>query len=316
MNKAPRLPAGAPLCRHPFLNLDIPAGGTVADTRWKASPAIPGKPKSCMTKRKTLFLLTFGMLALVATARADNPLRDSIRANAVVPARLLPGPFGILAGVWAANVPALIPLADVRAALPAIPGAGLLLSGLPSREVLFTAYLQRLASDYESQHILYRSAPLSDCSGMFHRLLQRMKETFPGFAYPEVAEARSSRALAQWYYDRGALHVIDDAAGSGHLIRPGAILFFGQVGKAYPHPTIGQLTASGTGIMHIGTVVGVEKDEAGNTIAYTMFHARGRGKPASHTRHYFRHPGNPGLPAFGNWRQQWVAVAYIDTGVE
>lgn len=243
--------------------------------------------------------------------------KDSSQARIEALPMLLPVPFGITAGLLGANLPLVYPALDARAVLPAIaangPALHSLIAGLPPRETVFASYLQRLASDYEAQHILYRSVPLSDCSGMFHQLLLKMKEAFPAFAYPAVAEARSSRALARWYYDKGSLHIIDEAGGSGELIRPGAVMFFGQVGKKYNSPSIDQLTTYGAGIMHIGTVVEVEKDEQGKVIAYTMFHARGRGKPASHTRHYLRHPGNPGLPAFGNWRQQWVAIAYMDT---
>ena len=183
----------------------------------------------------------------------------------------------------------------------------------PMETLDFSGFLRAAAEGFEQQRILYRSIPLSDCSGMFHRLLEEMKEVFPAYQYPTVAEARSSRALAQWYYDRDALHLIEDAAQSGHLIQPGAVMFFGQIGKKYAKPTIEQLVIPGVGIQHIGTVVEVEYDEAGQVTSYTMFHARGKGKIASKTKHYLQRPSNPTLPAYGNWRQQWVAVAYIDT---
>jgi len=256
---------------------------------------------------------------MVATAAQAQSVaaKDSSQASAEVFSLALPAPFGIMAGIWGSNFAFPYPSLDARSALPAVAANGpvlySLISSLPSREEVFTGYLQHLANDYESRHILYRSIPLSDCSGMFHRLLQQMKEAFPAFVYPEVTAARSSRALAQWYHDKGSLRIIEDAAKSGELIKPGAIMFFGQVGKKYSKPTIGQLTTYGSGIMHIGTVVDVEKDEQGKTVAYTMFHARGRGKPASRTRHGLQHPQNSSLPAFGNWRQQWVAIAYIDT---
>jgi hypothetical protein len=180
----------------------------------------------------------------------------------------------------------------------------------------FSHYLRTAANEFEQRRILYRSIPLSDCSGMFHRLLQEMKDIFPDYEYPEVSEARSSRALAQWYYNREALDIIEDAANSGHLIKPGSIMFFGQSGKKYLKPTIEQLVISGVGIQHIGTVVDVEYNEEGQLISYTMFHARGKGKIASKTKHYLQRPGNPTLPAYGNWRQQWVAVANIATAPE
>lgn len=264
-----------------------------------------------------------GMLLAATASRAEDQSHwatafpDSGQVDIDTFTLILPAPFGLLSSVWGGRLAFPAPSLSPQSALPAIAANGPalygLFSSLPPREAIFSGYLQRLAKDYESQHILYRSIPLSDCSGMFHRLLQQMKEAFPAFVYPEVAEARSSRALAQWYYDRGSLHIVEDAAASGQLIKPGAIMFFGQIGKKYSQPTIEQLTTYGVGIMHIGTVVDVEKDEQGNVIAYTMFHARGRGKPASHTRHYLRRPQTSGLPAFGNWRQQWVAVAYMDT---
>ncbi|MCB0615755.1 MAG: hypothetical protein KDC75_20695 [Phaeodactylibacter sp.] len=275
-----------------------------------------------MTKRKMLPFLALGFLLVTTGVRAEDisnsamVRQDSSRANtqAFTPPS---APFGILAGFWGGSLSFPYPALDAPSALPAIAANGpvlySLMAGLPSREAVFNGYLQRLAGEYESQHILYRSVPLSDCSGMFHRLLQQMKAAFPAFVYPEVTEARSTRALAQWYYDRNALHIIEDAANSGHLIKPGAIMFFGQIGKKYRQPSIEQLTTYGQGIMHIGTVIEVEKDEQGQVTAYTMFHARGRGKPASHTRHYLQRPNNSSLPAFGNWRQQWIAVAYIDT---
>ena len=180
----------------------------------------------------------------------------------------------------------------------------------------FNHFLLTAAHEFEQRRILYRSIPLSDCSGMFHRLLQEMKDAFPDYRYPEVSEARSSRALAQWYHNQDALTIISDAAKSGSLIKPGAVMFFGQSGKKYTKPTIEQLVIAGVGIQHIGTVVDVEYNEEGELISYTMFHARGKGKIASKTKHYLQRPGNPTLPAFGNWRQQWVAVANIATAPE
>ena len=266
--------------------------------------------------------LALGFLLVTTGVRAEDisnsamVRQDSSRANtqAFTPPS---APFGILAGFWGGSLSFPYPALDAPSALPAIAANGpvlyRLMAGLPSREAVFNGYLQRLAGEYESQHILYRSVPLSDCSGMLHRLIQQMTAALPAFVYPEVTEARSTRALAQWYYDRNALHIIEAAANSGHLIKPGAIMFFGQIGKKYRQPSIEQLTTYGQGIMHIGTVIEVEKDEQGQVTAYTMFHARGRGKPASHTRHYLQRPNNSSLPAFGNWRQQWIAVAYIDT---
>lgn len=175
-------------------------------------------------------------------------------------------------------------------------------------------YLQQLADFYESQELLYRSAPLSDCSGLLHRVLRSLQAACPDYAYPSPTEARDSRALARWYYEREQLVIIEQAADSSHLIRPGAILFFGRSGRRFKSPDLATLTAA-RGIQHVGLVVDVEYDEDGQVAAYTLFHATRPGKRAGRSIRYRSRPGSPHLPAYGNWKQQLVAMAPLWPGL-
>lgn len=172
------------------------------------------------------------------------------------------------------------------------------------------AYLDFLAAFYEEQDIRYRSAPLTDCSGLMHRIFRNLQEACPSLDFPSPATARSSRALARWYYDRGQLSIIHHAADSSHLIRPGALLFFGRNGRRFRSPDIGQLCHS-RGIQHIGLVVSVAYDADGTVAAYTLLHAPRPGQSISRVNRYRTNPKAPHLPAYGNWGQQWVAVAHL-----
>lgn len=175
----------------------------------------------------------------------------------------------------------------------------------------FDDYILAVAGNFEKQKIAYNSIPLSDCSGMFHRMVLAVKDFCPAYQYPEADEARDTRALARWYYDNNNLVIVQDAAASGHLIRPGSVMFFGNSEVKYTNITIDKIAVRG-GIEHMGTVVEVEKDRDGNVIGYTMFHGRNPRKPAGNTKHKLKN-SNRKVPPFGNWTQQWVAVANIAT---
>lgn len=170
------------------------------------------------------------------------------------------------------------------------------------------------AKNFEKQKIAYNSIPLSDCSGMFHRLAMAVRDFCPDYRYPEPDEARDTRDLARWYFDNSNLVIVQDASSGGRLIRPGSVMFFGNSDVKYTNITIDKIAVRG-GIEHMGTVVEVEKDEAGNVIGYSMFHGRNPRKPAGITKHkkVSRSLSRGQLPSFGNWTQQWVAVANIAT---
>ena len=69
----------------------------------------------------------------------------------------------------------------------------------------------------------------------------------------------------------------------------------------------------GTGINHVGVVVSVSKDAAGNVTSYELFHGHGRtGKTsASVTNYHQSEPSRPVYPPDGNGREQWVAFTLL-----
>jgi len=171
-------------------------------------------------------------------------------------------------------------------------------------------HLIDFSKDIERKKITYNSEPLSDCSGMFIRLLQSLEKECNQHTFLDPKKTRSSRGIAKWYYDQGNFVMIKDASKIGHLIQAGAVLFFGRSGKKYDQLNIDLLTSS-QGIEHVGTVTKVVKDGAGNVVSYEMFHGRSTGKIAQRTNYHDLHPKRKELPPFGNWNQQLVGIAYV-----
>ncbi|WPD20865.1 MAG: hypothetical protein SD837_11715 [Candidatus Electrothrix scaldis] len=173
--------------------------------------------------------------------------------------------------------------------------------------------LREVVTSLEEQSLLYNTGPLTDCSGIFHRVLQGLKEQCPGRDFPTVEKDRDSRALARWYHERGKLQLIDNAEESAALLKPGAIIFFGRNGSVYEDFSVDDLLTPRKGIAHLGVVVKVHKDKSGKVLHYELFHGYGRKgiTAASVTDWHKRTPTRNGYPPFGNGRQQWVAVARI-----
>lgn len=165
----------------------------------------------------------------------------------------------------------------------------------------------------EARSILYGIGPLSDCSGIFHRVLLGVKKRFPAYAYPSPGQYRDSRDLARWYHEQGELILVRNAVLQSDLIRPGMALFFGRGGTVYRNFTVKKLLSRQGGIHHVGVVTRVYKDRAGQVVGYELFHGHGRrGRTAaSTTRWHKRRPTRAGYPPFGNGRQQLVAAARI-----
>lgn len=172
---------------------------------------------------------------------------------------------------------------------------------------------------------------LQDCSGIFLRITDSLKARIPALAdklkytFPNANEHRSSRGIARWYHEHGNLHIVEDGKAEANRIHPGSVMFFANTDQHYSNMNIDLLAGPPSGvpkgvIMHIATVVSVVKDDAGNVIKYTMMHGRNTKNPASASG------GNCDCGAttgkqhekfpFGNWNQQWVAVANIETPVE
>ncbi|MCI5148557.1 MAG: hypothetical protein D3916_04055 [Candidatus Electrothrix sp. MAN1_4] len=176
-----------------------------------------------------------------------------------------------------------------------------------------TSPLHQVITTLEKKSLLYATQPLTDCSGIFHRLVQGLKVQCPAKEFPTVEQYRDSRAIARWYHEHGKLQLIKDAVNSTDLLHPGAVLFFGKNGSEYQDFSLDELLTPQKGIAHLGVVVKVHKNASGQVMHYELFHAHGRkGKtPASITDWHKRTPTRNGYPPFGNGRQQWVAVARL-----
>ncbi len=173
-------------------------------------------------------------------------------------------------------------------------------------------------TELEAQSILYGTGPLSDCSGIFHRVLKGLKKRCPGHAYPPLSQYRDSRNIARWYHERGELLLIKDPLKQTSVIRPGMVLFFGHTGVWYKNPSVKTLLSPRRGIYHVGVVARVHRDATGKIVQYELFHGHGqRGRTtASVTTWHKRKPDRAGYPPFGNGRQQLVAAARIIWPVE
>ena len=185
--------------------------------------------------------------------------------------------------------------------------------------------LEEIAQNMEKQKLIYDSSLGQDCSGIFHRIKDSIQARIPAlkgteYQYPEFKSIRSSRQIADWYHRNNNLLIVEDPIASRNSIRPGSVMFFAKPGKKFRNMTIEQLTdnknnfTSNGYIMHIAVVTSVQTDENDNVIAYTMMHGRNKRHPASRSgSKEVQSTRTTGLPAFGNWSQQWVAVANIAT---
>ncbi|WP_446009256.1 hypothetical protein [Candidatus Electrothrix sp.] len=173
--------------------------------------------------------------------------------------------------------------------------------------------LHEVVNTLEKKSLLYATQPLTDCSGIFHRVVQGLKDQCPAKKFPSLEKYRDSRDIARWYHEQGKLQLVKNAVDSTDLLQPGAVLFFGKNGSQYREFSVEELLNPQKGIAHLGIVVNVHKDASGQVVHYELFHGYGRkGKtPASVTDWHKRTPTRASYPPFGNGRQQWVAVARL-----
>lgn len=170
--------------------------------------------------------------------------------------------------------------------------------------------VMEIAIALERQKIGYNTEDLSDCSGVFHRVLMNLQREYPTITLPKPTTHRSTRKLARWYHERGSLEVVRSAADEDDAIRPGVVLFYGQRGKRYDDATPEELFEIGSGIAHMGVVVGVERVD-GRVLGYSLFHGRRTGTDASITRYHRRAPSRANHPPYGNGDEHWVAYSPI-----
>ena len=210
------------------------------------------------------------------------------------------------------------------------------LKGRAVDEERLSVILDLIAQDLEAQNLEYRSDLGQDCSGIYHKikdLIQRRMKTLGDkskYTYPAYTEDRNTRQIATWYHRHNNLYIVQDPLADRNKIRPGSVMFFARTDEKFSKPDIATLTnadvfqhdqAAGKGkIYHVGVVTKVEKDENGNVVRYTLMHGRNSKYTASRTSGNYDGPGGykktfAKFP-FGNWNQQWVAVAQIETAVE
>lgn len=217
--------------------------------------------------------------------------------------------------------------ADELTANP-IPSEGVVLNrintGISDRKI--GEILSNIAENMEKKKLAYISSKAQDCSGIFHQLKDSLQNRLPTLAggssyqYPEYKNIRSSRQIADWYHKNGNLLIVEDPMASRNSIRPGSVMFYGKPNKKFKNMTIESLTdkdnnyTSNGAIMHIAVVTNVRTDEDGNVLEYTIMHGRNKRVHASRSgSKEVQSTRTKGLPPFGNWSQQWVAVANIMT---
>lgn len=189
-----------------------------------------------------------------------------------------------------------------------------------------SSVLESISENLEKKKLAYASSKGQDCSGIFHQIKDSIQARLPGlrknagYQYPVYNQIRSSRQIANWFHEKGNLMIVEDAVASKNSIRPGSVMFYGKPNKKYSNMTIDILTdrsnnfTSNGAIMHIAVVTSVRKDENGNVVDYTIMHGRNSRVHASRSgSKEVQSRNTKGLPAFGNWSQQWVAVANIAT---
>lgn len=244
-----------------------------------------------LRKHKRLIALTGAFLAAVALAGCG---KDNLALSAQLPV--------------SPEIPVVLPS---QPAPPAVMSSSL--SSLQCDISDIADPLREIVTALEEKSLLYATGPLTDCSGIFHRVVQGLKYRCPSKEFPAVKEYRDSRALARWYYERGQLQLVENAEESTKLLKPGAIVFFGRNGSVYEDFSVDDLLTPRKGIAHLGVVVKVHKNESGQVVYYELFHGHGRKgvTAASVTDWHKRTPTRTDYPPFGNGRQQWVAIARI-----
>lgn len=167
-----------------------------------------------------------------------------------------------------------------------------------------------IADSLMGLRIMYSNNPdrLADCSGIFHRFLLSLKRQCGQLDLPPIENARSSRAIARWYADRGKLAVVTNALVQSHLIKPGKVLFFGHRWTKYDKLSLADVLSQ---TYHLAICVEVTHDRNGVVQSYKLFHGRRTGKTAMITDWHKRRPSRANLPALGNWDEQLIGIAPV-----
>lgn len=187
-----------------------------------------------------------------------------------------------------------------------------------------------IAQSVENQRLLYDVKERTDCSGIFHRVMDEFRTQCPGPDYPPAA-SRDTREIAKWYAKQQRMIWINQPLTQDNLIRVGAVMFFGQRDTKY---TMSQLKSEimyqrGKGINHVGIVTKVKMTADGHVKQYWMLHGHGKTgvtmagvtstkyvNQAGETKYNNQNrkyvSGSVGqMTPYGNWDEQWVGVAPV-----
>lgn len=166
-----------------------------------------------------------------------------------------------------------------------------------------------IAMDLSGRNLAYsaKAKDFRDCSGVFHRFINELRKSCPGITGPDKSD-RSSRRIAQWYAFNGRLFLIQNVFEQDWMIRPGAVMFYGQRRKHYRNVTLGTALKE---IGHIGIVTSASRSPSGKVLSYELFHGRSRGKPAAITTYHKRSPVRKGYHPLGNADQQLIGIAWL-----
>jgi len=185
--------------------------------------------------------------------------------------------------------------------------------------------LTSIAENLEAKRLVYDGSLMQDCSGIYHQMKDSLQSRLPAlggaeYQYPSSKNVRNTRQIADWFYKNNNLLIVEDAVASKNSIRPGSVMFYGKSNKTFTGIDIDMLTdrdnnyTPNGAIMHIAVVTAVTTDKEGNVVDYTIMHGRNPKRHASRTGSKEVQSNNTkGLPPFGNWSQQLVAIANIAT---
>lgn len=185
------------------------------------------------------------------------------------------------------------------------------------------------------------SLALQDCSGSFLRVVSQVAASCPEHeaklpidagvpAYSKATDgttvdagmirARTTQSTAQWYKDNGLFTPVycdgnymsftADLKAAEKLLHPGAVVWYGK-GESCSTKDAGE-TALINNINHMGTVLSVERNDAGEVQSYKIYHGRNKGKGSGINTLEREYQGSSKVvPPFGNWTEPVVGIAPI-----
>lgn len=161
----------------------------------------------------------------------------------------------------------------------------------------------------------YSAKKGTDCSGIFHKVIDALSVHCSNLEFPKFGVDRSSRDLLKWYHEKGQLSLIRNPSKASSLIKKGAIMFYGQSGKHYSEQdrremSISELIDLSTGVNHLGIVMNVER-KGKKIISYEIFHGKKPGVAAGVSRLKCKETNSNEACTYRHGNQAWLAIAQL-----